>query len=193
MAVCGPCELTNRTLLTWEISTKRRISWVFPLLQQPSRNISCRVLPASLFALWKWRHNSSMVGLNGCWWWPSLCMRVIPEGRHLAEAWNQSFNSAPLHPCLSLCNNSKLCCHTKVFWISCTECSVRANPVIVVGVYRCPSADTSSINKNADILSQYSDVELIVVINLTWLNNTSDYLKEVSSNLNLSKLVYGAH
>lgn len=53
------------------------------------------------------------------------------------------------------------------------------NTVIVVGVYGPPSADTNSIDKIADLLSQYSGVKLIVVgdFNLNWLNNTSDYLK----------------
>lgn len=65
------------------------------------------------------------------------------------------------------------------------------NSLKVIGVYRPPSADASSIDKLADLLSQYSDVEMIIMgdFNLDWLGNNSSYLKEVSGNLNLTQLI----
>ena len=61
----------------------------------------------------------------------------------------------------------------------------------VVGFYRPPSAHNSSIDKLVDILSKYSNIEIIVMgdFNIDWLSNSSDYLKEISGNLNLSQLV----
>lgn len=61
----------------------------------------------------------------------------------------------------------------------------------VIGIYRPPSADASYIDKLADLLSQYSNAEMIVMgdFNLDWLSITSNYLKEVGGNLNLSQLV----
>lgn len=65
------------------------------------------------------------------------------------------------------------------------------NSVIVVGVYRPPSAELGSIDAIADLLSHNSDAELIVMgdFNLNWLNDTSSHFKEVSAGLNLFQLI----
>ena len=65
------------------------------------------------------------------------------------------------------------------------------NFLYLIGVYRPPSADANSIDRLADIFSQYMDKELIVMgdFNLDWLCDASNYLKEVSGNLGLSQLV----
>ena len=62
---------------------------------------------------------------------------------------------------------------------------------IVVGIYRPPSAHISAIDKLANLLSQHSNTETIIMsdLNLDWLTSASKYLKEVSGNLNLSQLV----
>lgn len=71
-----------------------------------------------------------------------------------------------------LCKKSQ-CCHVP----KCSEflaLKIQLGPtsVIVVVIYRPPSTHTSSTDKIADLLSQYSDVALIVVgdFNLNWLN-----------------------
>ena len=65
------------------------------------------------------------------------------------------------------------------------------NSIVVIGIYRPPLADAPSIDYPAELLSQYTNLEMIVPgdFNIDWLTVASDYLKEVSSSLNLSQLI----
>ena len=65
------------------------------------------------------------------------------------------------------------------------------SPLVVVGVYRPPSAAADSIHALADLMSKYLDMELLVLgdFNLNWNNTTSNRFKEVCSSLNLSQLI----
>ena len=65
------------------------------------------------------------------------------------------------------------------------------NSVVVIGVYRPPSADPRAIDKLAELISQYSNMETLLVgdLNCNWQSNASDYLKEVCGDLNLVQLI----
>ena len=58
----------------------------------------------------------------------------------------------------------------------------------VVSIYRPPSAVAGSVDRLAELLSEYVDHEVIVLcdLNLDWLSDNSIYLKEVLENLGLS-------
>ncbi len=66
-----------------------------------------------------------------------------------------------------------------------------SNSVIVVGIYRPPSADPDAIDKSSEFISEYSSHEMITLgdFNLNWLTSESDYLKEACGNLNLTQLI----
>ena len=61
----------------------------------------------------------------------------------------------------------------------------------VVSIYRPPSAVAGSVDRLAELLSEYVDHEVIVLcdLNLDWLSDNSIYLKEVLENLGLSQLI----
>ena len=65
------------------------------------------------------------------------------------------------------------------------------NSIIVIGVYRPPSAKSEAIDKLSRLISHYKNEEIIVLgdINLNWATNVSDNWKEVCSNLNLTQLI----
>lgn len=65
------------------------------------------------------------------------------------------------------------------------------NSITVVGIYRPPAAPSSAINEIADLLTPFTDSELIVVgdFNLNWLSSVSQFLKEVCGNFNLSQII----
>ena len=52
--------------------------------------------------------------------------------------------------------------------------------LIVIGVYRLPSATKDSIDKLFNLIYKYANEDLVVTgdLNLNWLNNNSNYLKE---------------
>ena len=62
------------------------------------------------------------------------------------------------------------------------------NVLVVVGIYRPPSAEGFVLI--AELSSPYFNSEIIVMgdFNIDWLATASDYLKEVFSSLNLSQL-----
>ena len=72
--------------------------------------------------------------------------------------------------------------------ISITECfeyislrvTIGPSSIIVVGVYRPPSATKDSIDRLFDLIYKYANEELIVTgdLNLNWLNDSSNYIKE---------------
>ena len=71
--------------------------------------------------------------------------------------------------------------------ISITECfeyislrvTIGPSSIIVVGVYRPPSASKDSIDRLFDLISKYANEELVVTgdLNLNWLNDSSNYIK----------------
>ena len=60
----------------------------------------------------------------------------------------------------------------KCFEFIALKVQLRPTSVIVVGIYRPPSAIPDSIDKIGTLLSQYSESEMIVLgdLNLNWLN-----------------------
>ena len=65
------------------------------------------------------------------------------------------------------------------------------SPVVIVGVYRPPSAGPESVHALADLLAKYLDNEMILLgdLNLNWITSASDRLKEVCSSLNLTQMI----
>ena len=63
--------------------------------------------------------------------------------------------------------------------------------IVIIGVYRPPSADSRAIDKLAELISKYSNSELLISgdFNCDWKSNASDYLKEVCGKLNLVQLI----
>ena len=57
---------------------------------------------------------------------------------------------------------------------------------IVIGIYRPPSTDINTISQLAELISKYSESE---VINLDLLSSSSGYLKEVFSGLNFDQII----
>ena len=59
--------------------------------------------------------------------------------------------------------------------------------IIVVGLYRLPSATKDSIDKLFDLISKYANEELVVTgdLNLNWLNDSSNYIKEKCNQFDL--------
>ena len=68
---------------------------------------------------------------------------------------------------------------------------VGPSPVVIIGVYRPPSAVADAIHALASLMSKYSDMELIVLgdFNQNWNTVASDRFKEVCSSLNLTQLI----
>ena len=72
------------------------------------------------------------------------------------------------------------------------ELSLSSNDCfVVIGVYRPPSAETSSLNDLAHMLSSYGNREVIVMgdFNVDWLSGASESFKEICSNINLPQLI----
>ena len=65
------------------------------------------------------------------------------------------------------------------------------NSIIVIGVYRPPSAPTMALNKMAELFMPFTDSELIVLgdFNLDWSTDASEALKEMSSDLHFTQLI----
>ena len=65
------------------------------------------------------------------------------------------------------------------------------NSLIIIGVYRPPSAKPEAIDKLGDLISPYFNNEMLILgdMNQDWKTNASDKLKEVCSNLNLTQLI----
>ena len=68
----------------------------------------------------------------------------------------------------------------KCFEYICLRVHLGPTSIIVIGVYRPPSATNASIDKLFDLISKYANEELIVTgdLNLNWLNEKSNYIKE---------------
>ncbi len=68
---------------------------------------------------------------------------------------------------------------------------LRPTSIIVIGIYRPPSANRDSVKALGELLARYQNDELIITgdFNLNWLNSNSDYLKEIFGNLNLTQLI----
>lgn len=60
------------------------------------------------------------------------------------------------------------------------------NSIIVIGIYKSPAATARSINY---LLTQNTKIILLKGFNNDGLNNASDYIKGVSSRLNLAQFI----
>ena len=67
----------------------------------------------------------------------------------------------------------------------------RNDSFVVVGVYRPPNALANSVDMIFSLLSAYNNSELLILgdFNLNWLSRASDYLKDISCDINLSQLI----
>lgn len=79
----------------------------------------------------------------------------------------------------------------KCFEFIALQIQLGPSPLVVIGIYRPPSADSESIDSLAKLISMYEDSEMLIMgdFNLNWLNNASDKLKECLSNLNLTQII----
>ena len=61
---------------------------------------------------------------------------------------------------------------------------------MVAGTYRPLSAASHTVDDLAELLNPYIKPEMLILgdLNLNWLNNAANHLKEVCGNLSLAKL-----
>ena len=66
-----------------------------------------------------------------------------------------------------------------------------SSSLVVIGVYRPPSASVNSLDTLAELSSKYVHLEMIVVgdFNVNWLSGTSEYMRDVFLNFNLTQLI----